>query len=427
MDFTLNNQADTATVQPISAPAINTSQLRTFDFSAVDAFRVDSSRIVRKPAAPIVKTIPYVPENDTISHPEYDVLTGEFVITHDSSIESQLRINPITPSDENATSEITAAEQQQISVPVLQVVETNADTVKEEVPSPVRTQNILVEAEENSLQQASTNDTASEVLADTVPFATDTTSADTVLTLVQPSVPKIFEEREGKPMSRKIGNFSVDRTITDTDWMIGTVIVSFVLFIWVRMIYGKFIAMVMQTSVSSYAAHRVYDESNAVRGRGFFLLNTIFYINASLFICQALDFYNIEVREFSGIMNFVLCAAGVISYFTLRTIVLKILDFIFDTNAFGEYNFTIYIFNKVYGLIMMPVVAVIPFVPDFVAEKLIWVGLALYAISYLMRLFRGLQICVKNRFSIFYLFFYFCALEILPIAVVCKIVISYCL
>lgn len=417
-----SNQADSATAQTVAAPAINTTQLRTIDFGAVDAFRIDSTRIAKKPATPIIKTVPYVPENDTINHPTYDVLTGDFVILYDNSIESQLHINPITPAVDNQKTEIVAEQQIKSVVKVQQNVETEVDTIVKIEAEPIKQQNVLVEAD--VLQQA---DTDIATPADTTLLATDTTTADTTIVTSNKVVSKIFEEKEGKPVTRKISNFSVDRTISDTDWMIGIVIASFILFIWVRMIYGKFIKMVMQTAVSAYTAHRIYDEANAVRGRGFFLLNVIFYINASLFACQTLDFYSIKVHEYNGFMHFVLSIAFIIGYFTLRTIILKILDFIFDTKAFGEYNFTIYIYNKVYGLIMMPIVAIIPFVPGYVTEKLVWIGLALYALTYLLTLFRGLQICIKNRFSIFYLFFYLCALEILPIAVIVKIVIDYCL
>ena len=64
MDYTLQNgsQADTVSSPQIAAPTINTDLFRTFDFNGANAFRVDSSRIVAKPVAPIIKTVPYVPE-----------------------------------------------------------------------------------------------------------------------------------------------------------------------------------------------------------------------------------------------------------------------------------------------------------------------------------------------------------------------------
>ena len=411
----------------IAAPTINTDLFRTFDFNGVDAFRVDSSRIVAKPVAPIIKTVPYVPENDTITHPEYDVLTGEFVIQHDNSLASQLRLNPIAP-DTTLRSASAPIEQTQVAAAPQQSA---PDTVVS-VVVPARQTQVLEYAgtpilAETDATPADTIAIVAENAADTLAALSDTTivATDTVTT-VQAGT-HLFTEKEGKPINRKLNNFSVNRNVGETDWMIGVIIASFVLFIWARMIYGKFIGMVMQSVMSAFTARRVYSETNAVRNRIYFILNIIFYINTSLLLCQSFEFYGFKVFDDSSFMHFLVCFGAIVVFFLLRTIVLKTIDFLFETKAFGEYNFTIYLFNKAFGLLVLPVVAVIPFVPSFVAEKLIWAGFALLALSYLLTLFRGLRICLKNRVSIFYLFFYLCALEILPITTLCKLVIDYCL
>lgn len=426
MDYTIQNgsQADSTSLQ-IAAPAINTSQFRTFDFGGENTFRVDSSRIVAKPVAPIIKTVPYVPENDTISHPEYDVLTGEFVIQPDNSMASQLRLNPITPTD--ATAPAPRIEQTQVTAPLTK----SEPNVTEQRTIPVTSSQVLADANaDTNVAPTDTMANAVETVADTVtavPNTVATAITDSTVAAIEQPATQIFEEKEGKPINRKLNNFSINRNINDTDWMIGAIIVSFIIFIWARMIYGKFIKMVMQSAVNYFTARRVYSESNAVLGRIFLILNSIYYINASLLICQTFDFYGFEISDYNGFTNFMICIGGLVSFFALRTILLKILEFVFDAKAFGEYNFSIYLYNKAFGMLLLPVVSVIPFVPAFVAEKLIWIGFGLYALSYLLTLFRGLRICIKNRFSLFYLFFYLCALEILPITVVCKLVIDYCL
>ena len=429
MNYTFQNgsQADTVSSQ-IAAPTINTDLFRTFDFNGANAFRVDSSRIVAKPVAPIIKTVPYVPENDTITHPEYDVLTGEFVIQHDNSMASRLRLNPIAPdttlqqaSAPIEQTQVAAAPQQSApntEAPVV-VVPTHQAQVLEDADAPVQAMADTTPADTAAIVAANITDTLA-ALPDTAIVTTDTTAA------VQTGT-HIYTEKEGKPINRKLNNFSINRNVGETDWMIGVIIASFVLFIWARMIYGKFIGMVMQSVMSAFTARRVYSETNAVRNRIYFILNIIFYINTSLLLCQSFEFYGFKVFDDSSFMHFLVCFGAIVVFFLLRTIVLKTIDFLFETKAFGEYNFTIYLFNKAFGLLVLPVVTVIPFVPSFVAEKLIWAGFALLALSYLLTLFRGLRICLKNRVSIFYLFFYLCALEILPITTLCKLVIDYCL
>ena len=396
----------------------------TLDFGGADAFRVDSSRLqARKPVAPVVKTVPYIPENDTINHPVYDVLNGEFVITSDESLISHLRLNPIEPVGSDSET-IQAAEPQRFSVAVKQ----SSSEVLRQAKSTPETE-ILTEARQ---PEPVSTDTVPAAPTDSISIAADTlTVADTVATAdttpKQGATYKIFEEKEGKPLMRKSYGFSLDKTTSDTDWMIGVIITSFLFFAWIRMIYGKYVGMAFQSAANFFAANRTFAESNAVRTRVFFLLNILFYINISLFSCQCLNFYGFSFDNYSGLKLFGVCMLGFFTVYTVRTILLKFLDFVFDTDSFGYYNFSIYLYCKIYGLILLPLVAVIPFVPSFVTEKLIWAGLAVFVLMYALTLFRGLRICLRKGVSIFYLFFYLCALEILPILTIYKYVLKYLL
>ncbi len=262
--------------------------------------------------------------------------------------------------------------------------------------------------------------------ADTVAVLPDSVNSDTAQVFAK-SRQQVFSEKEGKPIARKTGNFSINKAMEETDWMIGVVIFSFILFAWTRMIYGKFVGMVTQSAVNFYTARRVYEESNVILVRVSILLNILFYINISLFASQCLNFFDVDLSGLSSFQWFGICGLAFFAIYTLKTLVLKILDFIFDTKTFGLYNFSVYLYNKMYGLLLLPLVAMIPFVPDFIAEKLVYLGIILFIFFYVSILFRGLRICIKNRVSIFYLFFYLCALEILPLLAIYKCVLKYVL
>ena len=406
-------------------------QRATLDFSGADAFRIDSSRIqVKKPSAPIIKTIPYVPENDTINHPVYDVLNGEFVINPDESLISHLHLNPIEPVNSNNQEIVAVSPQQKVKQGGAEVLR----QVKSAPSSELLTDNTaskpaeVVPADTISLVAAADTNIA---VADSL-IATDSLSVADSIVIVdtasqQNAGRKIFEEKEGKPLVRKPYGFSIDKTASDTDWMLGVIITSFIFFAWARMIYGKFVGMVFQAAVNFFAANRIFNEQNVVRGRVFALLNLLFYINTSLFICQSTNFFGISIVDYSGWWQFCICALALIAFFSAKTILLKMLEFVFENEAFGIYNFSIYLFNKVYGMIMMPFVAAIPFVPDVVTEKLIWIGVSLFVLMYVLTLFRGLRICLRKGVSLFYLFFYLCALEILPALTIYKCILKYLL
>ena len=420
MDFSQVNgiQADSTAIQV--APSSVLMSRQTLDFGGADAFRVDSSRLApQKPVVPVIKTVPYVPVDDTISHPAYDVLTGDFVISRDGSITSQLGINAIEPISDSARHTQTIVAE----TPKQQVEQKN----EHQYVLVQRTAPVLIEAdsrpESNNADTVAVSADTVAVSSDTVALAVaDTTAADSVT--IAPA-PKVFVEREGKPINRKVDRILLNKSIANTDWMIGMVIAAFVLFAWTRMIYGKYIGMLMQSAVNFFTARRVYQESNVVLGRVFLILNILFFINIGLFTTQCVNLYGIKTGDLSGFMQFGVFTLAFMVIYLSRTIILKILDFIFDTRAFGAYNFNIYLYGKVYGLLLLPLIAVIPFVPDSLSEKLMWVGIGLFVFFYVITLFRGIRICFKNRVSIFYLFFYLCALEILPLLTIYKCLINY--
>jgi len=402
----------------IIAPANSVVMSRqTLDFGGVDAFRVDSSRLEpKKNYTPVIKTVPYIPVDDTIEHPSYDVLTGSFIIEHDGSIASQLKINPICPISDSALkgSSIVAVEP-----PKTLIKSASTKVTVDESPSTP----VLVQIEEKPATDFSiTTDTVTPVSDTTLAFSADTTDNDTILV---EHTQKVFAEKEGKPLQRKTDHLLFNKSVADTDWMVGVVIFVGLLFAWIRMIYGKYIGMLMQSAVNFFTARRVYEEANMVRGRVFLLLNIIFFINIGVFAQQCAGLFDFKLDNTSGFVQFGIFSLSFFAFYLIKTIILKILDFIFDTRAFGAYNFNIYLYNKVYGLILLPFIAVIPFVSENLVEKLVWVGMAIFVLFYIFTLFRGLRICIKNRVSIFYLFFYLCALEILPLLTIYKFLTDY--
>lgn len=427
----LNNsgvQADSMVMQPVSVGNSLIAPQRT-ELGGLGEFVVDSARIApKKVSAPVVKTVPYVPENDTINHPDYDVLTGNFVIIRDESMEAQLRINPISPlaDSDKEQNQIAAVKPQEMPVDTRSAEKPVLVEVSAEVGN-----DVAQDSDEIVTQVVFSADTVQPIdtlvaSADTVAVLPDSVNSDTAQVFAK-SRQQVFSEKEGKPIARMTGNFSINKAMEETDWMIGVVIFSFILFAWTRMIYGKFVGMVTQSAVNFYTARRVYEESNVILVRVSILLNILFYINISLFASQCLNFFDVDLSGLSSFQWFGICGLAFFAIYTLKTLVLKILDFIFDTKTFGLYNFSVYLYNKMYGLLLLPLVAMIPFVPDFIAEKLVYLGIILFIFFYVSILFRGLRICIKNRVSIFYLFFYLCALEILPLLAIYKCVLKYVL
>jgi len=422
------SQSDSLQVQSATAPLVVSRQVLN-----TDSFVIDSSRLQQKTVStPVVKTVPFIPQNDSIAHPTYDVINNDFVITHNETLMDQLGINPIDPIDVEYESFATV----EVNQPVEEVAQTEqpavlADTtpVVELVLEQTQPQTIVEESIAQAQVEIQTESNSITEVADTI-AAVDSVALDSCVVLASDSVAQVAKPRthttQDVAILRKVRSISANKLLADADWMLITIIVSFVLFAWVRFTSHRFVQSVRQTVTNIYAAVRFYEEHNLTRGRVFFMLNILFFINLSLFVCQCFDFYSINIEGLAGFKLFAILFTVFVVLLGLKSFVLAVLELIFQTDgAFGLYNFSMFCCYKLYGMLMLPVVAALPFVSADVAEKLIWVGLGLFAFVYLYSILRGFRIAIKNRASIFYMLLYLSAIEILPLTFILKCISLY--
>jgi hypothetical protein len=327
---------------------------KTMELGSVRTFTVDSSRIEKpKVVIPIVKTVPYIPEKDSIVHPVYNVLDDNFVLPGDSDFFASLSIQPFEPE----------------LAPVL-FTKKKAEKV---------TENSQIEIREQVKQKK--------------PIRT----------------------------ANKSGTF-----FESTDWMLGLIILVLVIFGWLRVGFGRYVQLAVQAAFNFYTAKRVREESNILRSRIFHIMNVLFFINLALFVTQWFDYQNWELLGLKGIFLFLSVLAFVIVVYSLRGAIMAVIDFLFMAKgSFMYYTATIFIYNRMIGLLLLPLIAVIPFIDPQVTPWLFYAGFLVIVFFYIFRLFRGLNFGIKNRLSIFYLILYLCALEILPLLVLYKLFETY--
>jgi hypothetical protein len=72
------------------------------------------------------------------------------------------------------------------------------------------------------------------------------------------------------------------------------------------------------------------------------------------------------------------------------------------------------------GVCLLPLTAMLPFVPEWMFQPLILGGGVIFGFFLMIWMVRTLQIIFDHRLSFFYLILYICSLEILPIAILIK-------
>ena len=205
-------------------------------------------------------------------------------------------------------------------------------------------------------------------------------------------------------------------------WIPGLVILSFLLLTWIKLIYVQFLTPVLFASFKYKEAARLYYGKNAPAQNAFHILHAIFAINGGLFFLFVAGFFNLRLPDIQPVLIFLILSAVLVLVFSLKSITLGVTGFLFNKSAiFSEYRHNIFIYNKIYGIVLLPVIVGLLYAGDIMYVPLIYSGLVLGGVFYLLQLVRGLEIIMRKEFSVFYLILYLCAFEILPILVLYKL------
>jgi hypothetical protein len=214
----------------------------------------------------------------------------------------------------------------------------------------------------------------------------------------------------------------LDNHILKADWIFVVIIFSLAILSWFKVYNRKILkdhfvgVFSLHKSLSSISA-----ESSAQRMS--FMLYAIFVLNFSLFIYLILDFYKIHIAFNNVSLSFLALCVIILIVYGIKTTFYKIIGSVFyQYEAINEFTQSISFSNKVLGIALFPIVISLIYLNEKANEFLIYTGVVLFLIFFIIRIIRGIQICLKINLSILYFLLYLCILEILPFLLFYKVV-----
>jgi hypothetical protein len=208
-------------------------------------------------------------------------------------------------------------------------------------------------------------------------------------------------------------------TRTNPDWLVGLIVLLFLLFATVKLIFNKYLSQLVQSTINYSTFTRLFRERYFNLFHASFRLDVIFNMTLALFGYQFLSLYKINLGYSKSYYVYLACLCIVIGYFTAKRILYYLIGILTESKQeVQEYLFSITVFNRVLGLFLLPISATIAFIPLSQVEPLLFGGLGIIIISYILSLLRGAKIFLKKQFSISYLILYLCTLEFLPLLLI---------
>ena len=208
------------------------------------------------------------------------------------------------------------------------------------------------------------------------------------------------------------------------DWLVGVLVLAFFLFATVRLIFNKYLSQLAQATINYSTFTRVFRERYFHLFHASFRLDVIFTLSMGLFVYQFLSAYKINFGITNTFYVYLICLGIVIGYTIVKKVLYALTGIMTESKEeVQEYLFSITVFNRVLGLFLLPLTAIIAFVPLYEPEPILFIGLGIILIFFMLSLLRGAKIFLKKHFSISYLILYLCTLEFLPLLLIYNILL----
>ena len=152
-----------------------------------------------------------------------------------------------------------------------------------------------------------------------------------------------------------------------------------------------------------------------------FMLNILFVLCGGLFITLFARFDNRTQLPFWQF--FVYSTAILLFIYLIKYIVISLTGWVFNAkDAAGEYRFVVFLINKLLSVIMIPLLFLIAYADNNIKNIAITIVICLAIFSLSVRYLVSLARIRKNlSITAFHFFIYLCAVEIMPLLVIYKV------
>jgi hypothetical protein len=133
-----------------------------------------------------------------------------------------------------------------------------------------------------------------------------------------------------------------------SDWVLGIIIFSFILLVWIKLFYNKVISATANSIFNYQVSHNLFLDKSSLTQKAFLIMDFVFYLNAGLFIYLSANHFNLTLVHPKGIKAFLLFTGFVFAVYLLRYITSKIAGYVSLTQkTFAEYLHNIFIHTRV--------------------------------------------------------------------------------
>ena len=206
-------------------------------------------------------------------------------------------------------------------------------------------------------------------------------------------------------------------------WVFIVLLILVFSFAWIRVFFNRTVRQLFAALVSLNTSIQMIRDENLLLQRASVMLTVLFNMVGALFLYQVSVKYNWSSDYIgTGFGRFLLLAFIISAVYSGKFIILRATGFIFlSEKPMAAYTFNIFLINNILGILFIPLVVAISFLPGMLPGYVIQLSFAIAGLAFIYRIFRGLAIGISaSEFSKFHLLLYLCALELTPLLIIIK-------
>ena len=204
-------------------------------------------------------------------------------------------------------------------------------------------------------------------------------------------------------------------------WVIAVILCLILFFAILKNAFSKELSSIIQSFYNNRVLGQIKKEYVMFNSWPFLFLYLLFGLTIGMFLYLSGKSYQTDF-SFKGFEWFLVISAIVVSTFTLKILVLKILGFFFgNQKIFGDYITVLYLSYFNAALIFLPLIVAFSLTPNRFAEVYSYLALLIAGLIFVFQFLRvGASVLSNYRFSKTYLIIYLCALEVCPLLILFK-------
>ncbi len=233
-------------------------------------------------------------------------------------------------------------------------------------------------------------------------------------------VPSIFFPYKTQPT---IINHRV-RQVQQYDWLTLLLILCLGILVWVKYEGGRRISQIFKAVGARHNMNQLFREGDIIGERITPGLMFNYLITFTTLVFLLIRPFDIEIPGAeSSFLQFSILAGVIFILWILKLTVIRLSGIVFKTrNDTNEYLITNIIFNLVTGLVALPFVFSAHYSNN---DIILWVSAAIFGLGLIMKFIRSVFVgLTMQTFPVFYIFLYLCTLEILPLLIMYKLIVS---